>query len=116
MLDFQDAGIGPVAYDLASLCETVRRDGGDTHWPEILNLYCQHMSNVTRADMAHARTILGAQRHLRILGIVTRLVQEGRSEKRACLPRVVARLNHLLNTEALAPVRQVVQALRCMPL
>ena len=28
VLDFQDAGLGPIAYDLASLCEEVRREGG----------------------------------------------------------------------------------------
>ena len=110
ILDFQDAGIGPIAYDLASLCETVRRDGGDRMADEVIESYHrQAQPMLSLADLHRACAILSAQRHMRVLGIVTRLITRGHPEKRAYLPRVARRLTDLLQHPSLHPVQEWVR-------
>jgi aminoglycoside/choline kinase family phosphotransferase len=117
LLDFQDAGIGPVAYDLASLCEVVRRDGMYAYLPAVLDAYrAAADTNLSQADLTRACAVLSAQRHTRILGILARLSQQGRADKAALIPRVKAHVAHLLAHEpALMPVRQVIEALLDAP-
>ncbi len=88
LLDFQDAGIGPIAYDLASLCEEARRDGGGL-LDEMVGYYCEIASPAVPKDtlLSAART-LSLQRHMRILGILARLAGQGRREKIDLIPRV----------------------------
>jgi aminoglycoside/choline kinase family phosphotransferase len=45
VLDFQDGGIGPVPYDLASLCESVRRDCSLAALDEMIGHYMDHVKN-----------------------------------------------------------------------
>ena len=73
LLDFQDAVIGPLSYDLVSLLEDARRDV-----PEPLAATCvaQYLSAFPDldSDAFHASyAILGAQRSAKIVGIFTRL-------------------------------------------
>jgi len=107
VLDFQDAGIGPTAYDLASLCEEVRRDGGFALLPELIAFYCEQSETpLSQADLLRACTLLSAQRHTRILGIITKLAaQTGKRDKLAYLPRIRRHLTHILATPYLNPVR-----------
>lgn len=105
VLDFQDAGLGPVAYDLASLAEVVRRDVREGLLEEIVALYHQKMQPACSLDaLTAAAVVLSAQRHTRILGIVIRLAQKGRSEKLAYLPRIRQHLALRLQNPALRPV------------
>jgi hypothetical protein len=108
VLDFQDAGIGPIAYDLASLCEVVRRDGGDGQFDRVLDIYCAEAKPViSRDDLKHACLILSAQRHTRILGILARQIQKGRVEKRAYLERTKRYLNRLIAAPECDAIRRV---------
>jgi hypothetical protein len=105
LLDFQDAGIGPIVYDLASFCEVVRRDGGDIYLRRVLATYFERMRpSCTWEELLKAATILAAQRHTRILGILGNIAKkQPSSAKLAYLPRVQAYVKHLLQDEALAP-------------
>lgn len=107
LLDFQDAGIGPVAYDLASLCEEVRRDGGFAFLKPVIAHYRKAAQNPpSEGDLVRACTVLSAQRHMRILGILAQLaVQKGRREKLTLMPRVKTHLIALLREPCLMPVR-----------
>ena len=106
VLDFQDAGIGPVAYDLASLCEEVRRDGGFDLLPDVIAHYREKAaSKLSQNDLVCACTILSAQRHTRILGIIARLAAQGRQEKLTLLPRIRKHLTSILQEPHLMPVR-----------
>ncbi len=113
VLDFQDAGIGPTAYDLASLCEEVRRDGGFALLPEVIAHYLKILSQegtpaiISAPDLLRACTILSAQRHTRILGTIVRLsMKSGRRDKLAFLPRIRNHLAHILNEPYLFPVQE----------
>lgn len=94
LLDFQDAGIGPIAYDLASLCEVVRRDAslGWAHFEAVTAHYHALARPSCSLDaLREAGRILSALRHARVLGILARLARQGRPEKlAACGGRVKA--------------------------
>ena len=102
MLDFQDAGIGPIAYDLASMAEVVRRDGGFDLMPDLVARYRQSSGTpVSPEELMEAVVILSAQRHTRILGIVAAQVQKGKSNKASYFPRIVDHLRRIMHQPAL---------------
>lgn len=111
VLDFQDAGLGPTAYDLASLCEVVRREGGDVLLDDMLTYYHQKAApQISLPELTNACQILSAQRHMRILGIIARLVQKtGQREKLDYVPRVWGYLNQLLTLPNLETLKNWVQ-------
>lgn len=106
VLDFQDGGLGPIAYDLASLCEAVRRDGGDALLDPVLDHYCALAKPALgKKELRAACRILAAQRHVRVLGVIARLAaREKRPEKLVYAPRIWTYLGRLLGDEALRPV------------
>lgn len=106
VLDFQDAGIGSLAYDIASLCEEVRRDGGMDLLSVAVERYCEKTSlPVSKDALMLGCSLLAAQRHVRILGIIARLAANGRQEKLVFMPRVKRCINNLLQIDELKPVR-----------
>lgn len=100
VLDFQDAGIGCVAYDIASWCETVRRDGGIDRMEDFVALYHAKNPDVDRDTLLRAARIYGAQRHTRILGLLAKL------DRTTMIPRVWKAVQGLLKHSELAPVRR----------
>ncbi|MGE4351387.1 MAG: aminoglycoside phosphotransferase family protein [Bdellovibrionales bacterium] len=100
LLDYQDAGIGPIAYDLASWCEQVRREGGLAVLEGCVERYGSLNSVMEQQALLCATRIYAAQRHARILG---RLVAMDRT---AMIPLVWKTLQALLKHPELAPVRR----------
>ncbi len=106
LLDFQDAVIGPVAYDVVSLLEDARRDIGTGVVAEMLTRYLDAFPELDRERFMESYAVLGAQRAAKIVGIFTRLSR--RDEKDQYLhhiPRVWRYLTAGLEHPALAPVR-----------
>jgi aminoglycoside/choline kinase family phosphotransferase len=99
LIDFQDAGIGCIAYDLASWCEEVRRDGGLSRMEDVVQSYYALNNAVSYETLLTATQIYAAQRHARILGILVKL------DRLDHIPRVWRTLQTLLKAPALAPVR-----------
>src|SRR5471032_304952 len=109
LLDFQDALMGPPAYDLASLLQDARVDV-----PELMEISL--LSRYTRARLktdpkfdapafAQAYATLAAQRASKILGIFARLEKrDGKPQYLRHLPRVWAYLQRSLAHPALAPL------------
>jgi hypothetical protein len=101
LLDFQDALLGPPAYDVASLLQDARVDV-----PEMMEIAL--LSRYTRARMqansafgapafARAYATFAAQRASKILGIFARLdVRDGKPQYLRHLPRVSAYLQRSL--------------------
>ena len=118
LLDFQDAVMGPAAYDLASLLQDARVDV-----PEMMEIAL--LSRYTRARLtadagfdapgfARAYATLAAQRASKILGIFARLERrDGKPQYLRHLPRVWAYLQRSLAHPALAPLNAVVQRSMC---
>lgn len=73
VLDFQDAGFGPYAYDLASLVEDARRDLDPALKARCLKRYRAAFPAISEMDMQAALAVHGGQRHLRVAGLWVRL-------------------------------------------
>ncbi len=107
LLDFQDAFVAPLGYDLASLMRDARRDVPD----DICTAMVAHFMAATGAgaDFPAQLACLGAQRNLRILGVFARLATEmGKTRYIPMIPRVWAQVQKDLAHPALADLRDVV--------
>ena len=105
LLDFQDAVIGPLSYDLVSLLEDARRDVPIDLADRMRQRYLTAFPEIDRAAFDASYAILGAQRGAKIVGIFTRLcVRDGKPQYLEHIPRVWRLLQHDLAHPALAPV------------
>jgi tRNA threonylcarbamoyl adenosine modification protein YjeE len=79
LLDFQDALIGPAAYDLVSLLEDARVDVPEALETALFSEYCAARQALDAAfdkeAFSFAYAALGAQRNTKILGIFARLAK-----------------------------------------
>ena len=106
LLDFQDAVIGPVAYDVVSLLEDARRDIGAGVAAEMLARYLDAFPALDRARFMESYAVLGAQRAAKIVGIFTRLSRrDGKDQYLHHIPRVWRILTADLEHPVLAPVK-----------
>ena len=109
LLDFQDAVIGPEAFDVASLLQDARVDVSEGLEMKLLSRYTRARlaANATFDTPAFARAYatLGAQRSSKILGIFARLERRDRKPQYLRhLPRVWTYLQRSLAHPALAPL------------
>ncbi len=111
LLDYQDALIGSPAYDLVSLIEDARRDIDPVVRRTVLAHYFDGNDSVDRLKMLEAISILGAQRHAKVLGIFTRLsVRDDKHQYLEHLPRVQKLFARSLASPKLSAVRDAVYA------
>ncbi len=121
LLDFQDAVVGPVSYDVVSLLEDARRDVSPGVVEEILSRYLAAFPDLDREMFLTSYAILGAQRAAKVIGIFTRLSwRDGKHQYLRHIPRVWRLLDAGLAHPALAPVaawfaREVPAAERVRP-
>lgn len=119
-LDFQDAVIGHLAYDLVSLLQDARRDVSPSVENEMIVFYADEMGLNLETFKAHY-AILGAQRNLKIIGIFARLfLRDGKDAYLTLQPRVWRLLERCLEHPALLKVKewldQYVPDMRYVPL
>jgi aminoglycoside/choline kinase family phosphotransferase len=99
LLDFQDAVIGPKAYDLVSLLEDARRDLDEENRRKIFDYYLQN-SGVDKEIFVRDYEILSLQRNIKIVGIFSRLAKrDGKNQYLALLPRVLDFVRARLSSE-----------------
>lgn len=105
LLDVQDAGIGPVSYDLLSLLEDARRDVPDRLKAAMVDRYLAAMPGLDRDRFLASFAVMGAIRHARILGRLAEIVAaDPAAPQRRFLPRVWRQFHVKLGEPALAPV------------
>jgi aminoglycoside/choline kinase family phosphotransferase len=105
LLDFQDAVLGPPAYDLVSLLEDARRDVSDRLRQAMTVRYLSAFPALDRAAFARSAAILAAQRNCKILGIFTRLwKRDGKPGYLAHIPRLWRLLEVELRDPALGTI------------
>ena len=105
LLDFQDALIGPVAYDMVSLLNDARRDVPDTIRQAMTARYLAAFPDLDPGAYAAAAAILSAQRNCKIIGIFTRLSRrDGKSGYLGHIPRVWRLLEADMAHPSLAPL------------
>ena len=115
LIDFQDAVLGPPAYDLASLLQDARVDMPDEIELRLIALYARRRQARDAAFDVAAFTAsyaaMGAQRATKILGIFARLdKRDGKPQYLAHLPRIERYLAKNLNHPLMAPIKQWVLA------
>jgi aminoglycoside/choline kinase family phosphotransferase len=105
LLDFQDAGIGPVCYDLVSLLEDARRDVPPELAEAMTGRYLRAFPDLDPRAFRRGMAMVGAVRHTRIAAVFVRLSRAGRPGYLDHLPRVWRQIEASLAHTALAPVR-----------
>ena len=107
LLDFQDALLGPAAYDVMSLLEDARRDIPAALAQQMLQRYRRAMA-MNDHDFDNFMIwyrVLAAQRHCKVLGIFVCFQQrQGNAMHLKHLPRVRRLLYSHLHREELAPL------------
>lgn len=108
LIDFQDAVIGPSAYDVASLAMDARVDIGESLEAATVQAYCAAREAAGKFDRNHFErdyAIMAAQRNSKILGIFVRLDRrDGKSAYLRHLPRILGYVARALRHRALAPL------------
>jgi tRNA threonylcarbamoyl adenosine modification protein YjeE len=110
MIDFQDAMIGPSAYDVASLCQDARVTVEPELAERLLGRYiaerCAADPTFDKAAFREAYAIMAAQRAAKILGIFVRLDRrDGKPAYLRHLPRIEAYIARSLQHPVLNPLR-----------
>jgi aminoglycoside/choline kinase family phosphotransferase len=110
VLDFQDALIGPPAYDVASLLQDARVDVPEHMEVALLSRYVRARRNDTinfdAAGFTQLYSTLAAQRATKILGIFARLNRrDGKPQYLRHMPRIWNYLQRSLSHPALAPLK-----------
>lgn len=107
LLDFQDAVLGPVSYDLVSLLEDSRRDIAPELATSMRARYLAAFPSLDRTAFAASFALLGAQRHCKVIGIFTRLDRRDHKPRYlAHIPRLWRLLDQNLRHPALASVKE----------
>jgi tRNA threonylcarbamoyl adenosine modification protein YjeE len=110
LLDFQDAMMGPPAYDVASLLQDARVDVPETLEFALLGRYAQARQtddpHFNLANFVALYALMAAQRATKILGIFARLDRrDGKPQYLRHLPRVWRYLRRSLAQPTLAPLK-----------
>jgi tRNA threonylcarbamoyl adenosine modification protein YjeE len=109
LLDFQDAMMGPAAYDVASLLQDARVDVPESLEVALLSRYARARLYDQRFDaaaFARLYATLAAQRATKILGIFARLNRrDGKPQYLRHIPRILRYLQRSLAHPDLAPLK-----------
>jgi aminoglycoside/choline kinase family phosphotransferase len=110
LVDFQDALIGPAAYDVASLLQDARVDVPENMEMNLLGRYVRARLNRDRSFDTGGFTLLyatlAAQRATKILGIFARLQRrDGKPQYLRHMPRLWGYLQRSLAHPALAALK-----------
>ncbi|MEM1046908.1 MAG: tRNA (adenosine(37)-N6)-threonylcarbamoyltransferase complex ATPase subunit type 1 TsaE [Pseudomonadota bacterium] len=110
LLDFQDALIGPAAYDVASLCQDARVTVSETLERALVDRYCTLRRSADagfdREGFGRDYAVMAAQRATKILGIFARLdKRDGKPNYLRHIPRLCAYLERCLAHPALSDIR-----------
>ena len=111
LIDFQDAVLGPAAYDLVSLLQDARIDIPEQLELTLLTRYIRARraadADFDPAGFAELYAIMSAQRNTRLLGTFARLNRrDGKPQYLRHQPRIWTYLNRSLAHPALAAFRE----------
>ncbi len=100
VLDYQDAQIGPITYDLVSLLKDCYISWDQKIINSMIKTFYQRNStnNVSLDEFEYWFDITGLQRHLKAIGIFSRLFyRDGKENYLNDIPRTQKYVNEVLN-------------------
>lgn len=100
VIDFQDAGVGPLGYDFISLMEDARYDVPPDIRRNCEEIYCASLSTQDLTIYNQQKPYIKAIRHLRILSNFITLTKMEKSGYLKHLPRVLSYLEKLFKQDA----------------
>lgn len=112
LIDFQDAVVGPVTYDLVSLLKDCYQQWPASYVSQATIAYRQqlpaHLAMASDAEFLEAFNLMGLQRHFKVLGVFARLyLRDGKARYLNDLPLVMAYVQEaLLHYPQLAPLAE----------
>ena len=81
VIDNQDALIGNIAYDLASLIDDVRFQTSISFKKKLFNYFLKSKKKIDKQDFINDFEIISVLRNLKIIGIFTRLAVRDKKKK-----------------------------------
>ncbi|PKA39324.1 tRNA (adenosine(37)-N6)-threonylcarbamoyltransferase complex ATPase subunit type 1 TsaE [Rhizobium sullae] len=109
LIDFQDAMIGPTAYDLASIVQDARVTIEPALFKQLMDDYLalrRAQGNFEEPGFLKSWAIMSAQRNCKLAGLWVRLLQrDGKPGYTKHMPRTLSYLKVAFEHEALAPLR-----------
>ena len=106
LMDFQDARVGPLTYDLMSLLEDARRDVPDDLRQQLLSYYIEKNAVKDKELFMRSYHITAVKRHLRVIGIFSRLkMRDGKSKYLEHIPRIWRLLESHLDLSYMQPLK-----------
>jgi aminoglycoside/choline kinase family phosphotransferase len=100
LLDFQDAGIGPIGYDLVSLLEDARRDIDPAYQKIQTARYRDCLPVAEQDNFSAGYEALAVIRHLRVIAVFLRLARLGKPKYLKHLPRIWRYLENRFDNQA----------------
>lgn len=106
LLDFQDAIVAPISYDLVSLLQDVRIELAVDFQTKMISRFLNRSADLNEDDFLTSYAILGTHRNLRIIAVFMRLaIMDGKTDYLKFLPRVWKLIDANLEHPALKPVK-----------
>ena len=107
LVDFQDAVIGPSSYDLISLLEDARRDVDKKIIIKMYNKFVKKLSKNQKKDFIKEYKVLAINRHLKVIGIFTRLyIRDKKKFYLNHIPRLWKLIEHNLDFYSLSEINK----------
>lgn len=107
LLDFQDAVLAPITFDLVSLLEDVRRNLPWDLMQRMIDRYLTANPSIARDRFMAAYAVIGGQRNTRIAGTFARLLKrDGKGWYQRFMPRVWELIAHDIQHPVMAPVAE----------
>ena len=111
-IDYQDALMGPCVYDLVSLCQDARVDVKKKIEKEITEKYLNKFPSINKDLFKFSYTTIAIQRHLKVLGIFSRLaIRDNKINYMKFIPRVKNLLIENLQMKEFLPLYKIIKPL-----
>ena len=109
VLDFQDALVGPLSYDIMSLVEDARREVSPEVAAEMKEKFYRSLTGVSQEDFEASFKFMSMFRHMRVLGRFADLyVKSGKDRYLAFMPHVWKMLEKTLEFPPFSEMRAFV--------
>ncbi len=107
IIDYQDAAWGPPAYDLVSLLEDERRYLSPQLRASLMEIYLDAFPHCRSTSFLSSFVILGAQRHIKNMGVFARaFVADGKEKYLQFFPIMKKYLQEVVDDPILHPLKE----------